>query len=175
MSQNIVQWLSTWFLLKTEKQSMGQECRSLGSFIIKIFWFYFFRTLQIVILLFSCSVVSNSLWPWTAARHTSLSFTIFRSLLKLMSSELVMPSNHLILCCTLLLLLSIFARIRVFSNESALHIRCHLMDCWIPQIWVKVFFCLSLTVDTFKNECSQEKPNKKQELEELTVMTSNFP
>ena len=57
--------------------------------------------------------------PWTAAHQASLSFTIPQSLLKLMSFELMMPSNHLILCCSLLLLLSIFPSIRVFSNESA--------------------------------------------------------
>ena len=60
--------------------------------------------------------------PWTAARQASLSFTISRSLLKLTSIELVMPSNHLILCCPLLLLPSIFLSISVFFNESALHI-----------------------------------------------------
>ena len=61
--------------------------------------------------------------PWTAARQASLSVTISWSLLRLMSIELVMPSNHLILCCPLLLPPSIFPSIRVFSNESALHIR----------------------------------------------------
>ena len=55
--------------------------------------------------------------------QASLSFTISQSLLKLMSIESVMPSNHLILCCSLLLLPSIFPSIRVFSNESALYIR----------------------------------------------------
>ena len=68
-------------------------------------------------------MVSNSATPWTAACQASLSFTISRSLLKLRSTELVMPSNHLILCCRLLLLPSIFSSIRVFSNELALHIR----------------------------------------------------
>ena len=61
--------------------------------------------------------------PWTAARQASLSFTISRSLLKLTSIELVMPSNHLILCHPRLFLPSIFPSIRVFSNESACHIR----------------------------------------------------
>ena len=65
--------------------------------------------------------------PWTAARQTSLSITNTWSLLKLMSIELVMPSNHLILC-RLLLPPSIFPSIRVFSDESALHIR------W-PKYW----------------------------------------
>ena len=60
--------------------------------------------------------------PWTASHQATLSFTISWSLLKLMSIELVMPSNHLILCCPLLLP-SIFPSTRVFSNESALRIR----------------------------------------------------
>ena len=60
--------------------------------------------------------------PWTAARQVSLSFTISQSLLKLMSIELVMPSNHLALCPPLLLP-SIFASIRVFSNEMTLFIK----------------------------------------------------
>ena len=66
--------------------------------------------------------------PWTAARQASLSFTISQNLLKLMSIESVMPSDHLILYHPLLLLLSIFPSIRVFSNELALHIR------W-PKYW----------------------------------------
>ena len=66
--------------------------------------------------------------PWTAARQASLSYTNSWSLLKLMSIESAMPSNHLILCCPLLLLPSIFPSIRVFSNESVLHIR------W-PKYW----------------------------------------
>ena len=77
--------------------------------------------------------------PWTAAHQASLSFTISRSLLKLMSIELVMPSNHLILCCPLLLLLSIFPSCKVFSNESVLQIR------W-PKYWSFSF--------SPSNECS---------------------
>ena len=65
--------------------------------------------------------------PWTAARQASLSVTNSQSLLKLMSIKSVMPSNHLILCCPLLLP-SIFPSIRVFANESVLHIR------W-PKYW----------------------------------------
>ena len=61
--------------------------------------------------------------PWTATCLASLSITNSRSLLKLMSIESVMPFNHLILCCPLLLLPSIFPSIRVFSSESVLHIR----------------------------------------------------
>ena len=66
--------------------------------------------------------------PWTAARQASLSITNSWGLLKLMSIELVMPPNHLILCHPLLLLPSVFPSIRVFSNESALQIR------W-PKYW----------------------------------------
>ena len=61
--------------------------------------------------------------PWSAARQASLSFTIPQSLLKLMSIELVMSSNHLVLCYPLLLLPSIVPSIKVFSNELALQIR----------------------------------------------------
>ena len=66
--------------------------------------------------------------PWTAARQASLSITNSQSLPKLMSIESLMPSNHLFLCCPLLLPSSIFPNIRVFSNESALCIR------W-PKYW----------------------------------------
>ena len=66
--------------------------------------------------------------PWTAALQASLPITNFQSLLKLMSIESVMPSNHLILCRPLLLLLSIFPSIKVFSTESVLHIQ------W-PKYW----------------------------------------
>ena len=84
-----------------------------------------------------CPSVSSFQWlscvrlfatPWTAARQASLSITNSRSLLKLMSIELVMPSSHLIVCHPLLLLPSLFPSIRVFSNESSLCIR------W-PKYW----------------------------------------
>ena len=74
-------------------------------------------------MVFNCSVMSDSAAPWTAAHQASLSITISQSLLKLMSIELVMPSNYLIICCPLLLLLSILPYIRVFSSELALSIR----------------------------------------------------
>ena len=72
---------------------------------------------------FSRSVVSDFATPWTAAHQASLSFTISQSLLRLISNESVMLSNHLILCHPLLLLPSIFVSIRVFSNELARHIK----------------------------------------------------
>ena len=78
-----------------------------------------------------CSVAQSCLTlchPWTVAHQASLSFTISQSLLELMCIESVMPSKHLVLCCPLLLLPSIFPSIMVFSNELALHIR------W-PKYW----------------------------------------
>ena len=78
---------------------------------------------MVVVVLQLLSYVQLFVTPWTAAHQASLSFTISLSLLKLMSIELVMPSNHLILCRPLLLLPSISPIIRVFSNESALCIR----------------------------------------------------
>ena len=77
---------------------------------------------------FSRSAVSDSVTPWTAACQASLSTTYSQSLLRLRSSKLVMPSNHLTLCHLLLLPLSILSSIRVFSNESVLGIR------W-PKYW----------------------------------------
>ena len=81
------------------------------------------QTLSINSVQFSCSVMSDSVTPWTAACQAPLSITNSWSLLKLMFIELVMPSNHLILCRPLLLLPSIFPSLRVFSNESVLRIR----------------------------------------------------
>ena len=86
------------------------------------------RLIKIVLLLFSCTVVCNSLkTPWAAAYQASLSFTISQSLLKLMSIELVMPNNHLVLRHPLLLPW-IVPSIRDSSNESAICIR------W-PKYW----------------------------------------
>ena len=82
-----------------------------------------------LLLLFSCWVVSDSLWP-LGLQHARLPCPSLspRFCSELMSIELVMPSNHLIICCPFLLLPSIFSSIRVFSNESILCIR------W-PKIW----------------------------------------
>ena len=77
-------------------------------------WFVVLQSLSCVWLLAT---------PWTAAHQASLSFITSQSLLKLMSSESVMPSNHFALCCSLLLLPSIFSRTRIFYNELDLHIR----------------------------------------------------
>ena len=89
----------------------------------------------------SLSCVRLFATAWTEARQASLSFTISQSLLRLMSIELVMPSNHLILCHPLILLTSILPSIRVFSNESVLYIRhdwatftsLHFHDIFTPE------------------------------------------
>ena len=81
-----------------------------------------------VVIVQSLSCVQLFATPWTAACQASLSFTISQSLLKLMSIESAMPSSHLILCHSLLLLHSIFPSIRVFSNKVAFCIR------W-PNYW----------------------------------------
>ena len=92
------------------------------------FWKIFLLLIVLLLLLFSCSVTSDPVTPWTEACQASLTFTISWSLLKLKSIESVMPSNHLILCHRCLLCPSIFPSIRVFSNESAPCIR------W-PKYW----------------------------------------
>ena len=84
--------------------------------------------IHLVVVVQSLSRVRLFVTRWTAAHQSSLSFTISWNLLKLMSIESVMPSNHLILCCPLLLLPSIFPSIEVFSNELALPIKC-------PEYW----------------------------------------
>ena len=86
-------------------------------------WFRKLDISQFSSIQFSCSVVSDSVTPWNAACQGSLSITNSLSLLKLMSVESVMPSNHIILCHPLLLLPSVYPSIRVFSNESILRIR----------------------------------------------------
>ena len=107
-------------------------------FLFKFCWFFaiwmWFQLETLVQGLANYSSVQSlsRVWlfaaPWTAAHQASLSITNFQSLLRLMSTELVVPSNHLILCCSLLLPPSIFPRLRVFSSESALHSR------W-PKYW----------------------------------------
>ena len=110
--------------IKTSEFGAG-PCKEMGAScskhlkLAKGFWF---SSVQ------SFSHVQLFATPWTIACQASLSITNSKSLLKLMSIESVMPSNHLILCCTLLLLPSIFHNIGVFSNESVLCMR------W-PKYW----------------------------------------
>ena len=108
-------WKMDWqFLKRLNIESLSDMIPSLG-------------LLQLAVVQ-SLSHVQLFLTPRTAAYQTSLSFTISQSLFKLMSIKSVMLFNHLILCCPLFRLPSIFLSIRVFSNESALHIR------W-PKYW----------------------------------------
>ena len=103
-------------------QICGPEYHPPQQFLV----FLFHPTWSVVVHLLSC--VWLFVIPWTEARHTSLSFTISRSLLKLMSIKSMILSNHFFLYHLLLLLLSIFPSIWVFSNELALLIR------W-PKYW----------------------------------------
>ena len=92
--------------------------------MIQYFTFFSFPVVDVQLL----SHVQFSATPWTAACQASLTSTISWSLLKLMSTESIMPFNYLILCHPLLLLPSIFLSISVFSSESSLHSRC-------PKYW----------------------------------------
>ena len=103
----------------------GQDFQLLNSMLAHLTLFYLSVLLSSVQ---SLSRVQLFVTPWTEAHQASLSITNSQSLLKLMSIESAMPSNHLIFCRFLLLLPSIFPSIRVFSNESALRIR------W-PKYW----------------------------------------
>ena len=108
-------------IAKTWKQL---RCPLADKWIRKLWYIY---TMEYSVQ-FSRSFMSDSATPWTAACQASLSITNSQSLLKLMSIELVMPLNHLILCHPLLLLPSNFPSIRVFSNKSVLHIS-------LPKYW----------------------------------------
>ena len=114
-----------WFVSEQYIKTKVHKIFSFWHCILRV-WklFYTLCTLTscVVVMLFSCSVVSDSLHPY-GLQHARLCFTISWGLLKLVSVELVMPSNHLILYCPILLWPSIFPSIRVFSNKSALHIR----------------------------------------------------
>ena len=91
-------------------------------------WYYYTCNSHIFSSVQSLNRVQFFVTPWTVGRQASLSITSSRSLFKLISIESVMPSDHLILCCSLLLPPSIFPSIRVFSKESVLHIK------W-PKYW----------------------------------------
>ena len=131
--------------------------------ILKLHLNFLFYIGVVVLLL---SRVQLFVTPWTAARQVSLSITNSRSLLKRTSIMLVMPSNHLILCCPLLLPPSIFSSISVFSNEMVLHIR------W-PEYWS---FSFSISPS---NECSGlgVKPSSRgssQPRDQTHIMSSTY-
>ena len=124
--QNSSQWThSSRVVLHGMAHSFTELCKPLCQDACSLegkLWQTWFSSVQ------SLNYVWLFVTPWTAAHQASLSITNSRSLLKLMSIESLMPSNHLILCHPLLLLPSIFPSIRVFSNESILHVR------W-PKYW----------------------------------------
>ena len=108
-------WLTVSSYLKKKKKNLKK---------IYLFIFGCAGSSLLLLVVQSLSRVLLFETAWTAALQASLSFTISQNLLRLMSIEMMMPSNRLILCRTLLLLPSIFPSIRVFSNELALCIRC---------------------------------------------------
>ena len=122
-------WTVLWKLLDLVPYLWGR-CGFLGLGMGRFESYYSMSLMsfQVFVAVQSLSHVWFFVTPWTTVHQASLSFTISHSLLKLMSIQLVMPSNHLILCHSLLLLPSIFPSIKVFSNESALHIK------W-PKYW----------------------------------------
>ena len=110
---------------------MTSGCILIDMKIIKQYifeWKEHLRAFVVVVVVQSLSRVHLFVMPWTAARQVPLSFTVSQGLLRFISIESVMPSNHLILCCPLLLLPSIFPSTGFFSNESALCIK------W-PKYW----------------------------------------
>ena len=146
----MVSWILFYSLIYFFIHSANICCQTLYG-ILRIWWWYrrYTRALRLQSLgqcfssaqLLSCVLLFAT--PWTAARQVSLSITNSQSLLKLMSIESGMPSNHLILCHPLLLLPSIFPSIRVFTNESALCMR------W-PKYWSFSFSISSSTEWIFR-------------------------
>ena len=99
-----------------------------------------------------CSVAKSFplfVTPWTAARQASLSFIIFQSLFEHMSMESVMPSNHLILCCPLLLLPSIFPSIRVFQRVSSSHQVAKVFELQLyHRSFQWIFICIYIYIES---------------------------
>ena len=98
-------------------------CVCMGGGVEQGRWALYLTVYQCVVVVQLLSLVWLFVTQWTAARQAPLSFTMSQSLLKLMSLELVISSNHLILCCPLLLLSSVFPSITVFPNALALCLR----------------------------------------------------
>ena len=122
----LISYRIDWFDLSccprdSQESSLAPQFESNKSSALSSLYGPTFTTIHVVFQ--SLSRVQLFATPWTVAQQASLSFTVFQSLLRFMCIELVMPSNHLILCCPLLLLPSIFPSIRIFSGELALPIR----------------------------------------------------
>ena len=119
-SFSVYKFLLFIFAMNTYYVEGFKNCKSEVNTKWKYLWYYVVVQWLSPVWLFEA--------PWTAAHQASLSFTVSRSLLRLLSVESLVPSNHLILCGPLLLLPSIFPSIKVFSSELAIHIR------W-PKYW----------------------------------------
>ena len=120
--------INNWFSFALKKICiLNKECFKLP-YSCQKFLFPETKCTGFAVVIHLFSHVQLFVTPWTAAQQASMSFSISQSLLKLMSTESMMPSNHSILCCPLLLLPSIFPSMSIFSNELALHIR------W-PKYW----------------------------------------
>ena len=122
-------------------------------------------------LLFSSCHILLFVTPWTAAHQASLSFTISQSLLRFMSIESVMPSNHLVLCHCLLLLPSVFPSIRVFFSELTLCIR------W-PKYW-SFIFSISLSSEysgliSFRIDCFDLLVSPAPQFESISSLVLSF-
>ena len=141
-SAGVLKWKKAWGELFT-----WNECLSLFSKISTL-WLprpsdsnnHILLILYIAAIILSISRVRLFATLWTAACQASLSYTISQSLLKLMSIELVMPSNHLVLCHPSLLLPSIFPSIKVFSNEVCSHQVAKLLELQLQHQWLPVNF-----------------------------------
>ena len=123
-------FITSCYILKLYKSRIQNRLYYTSLMVLSNILLIYFQgiLLKLIVVVQSLGCVQLFMTLWTAALQASLSFTISQSLHKLMSIELMMPANHLILCCSLLLLPSIFPRIRVFPNQSTLHIR------W-PKYW----------------------------------------
>ena len=140
-THNVMQIEISWILYITVWSHFCRKCMYFQS--PNQFTFIQFNSVQ------SLSHVRLFATPWTTGRQASLSIINSQSSPKLMSAESVMTFNHLILCCPLLLLASIFPSIRVFSNESALHIR------W-PKYWGFSFNITPSTENPALISCSMD-------------------
>ena len=125
----LVVWLQPSYIITANLNFICKTWENMVPYLHEFFW-----GLDDIFVVQLLSHVQLFVTPWTAAYQASLFFTISQSLLKFMSIESMMPSNHLTLCPPLLLLPSIFPSIKVFSNQSALYIR------WLkyelqPQHW----------------------------------------
>ena len=131
---------------------------------------------HLVVVVFSCSVASDSVTPWTAAHQASLLSTVSLSLLKFMSIESVTLSNHLILCHYLLLLPSTFPSIRIFSMEKGLgdHFSPAPGALWASQV-AQMVKCLPAMWETWVQSLGWEDPPEKEVATHSSTLAWKIP